>query len=1374
MYTVYTSQNGSIALNNCLTLPYDTLLKVVLCSRKIFSFTPVLITNIQHHTRSPSKKDSPNKQQKSYKKILRGELEAQLPMSFYSVYEPHKYNISNEGDYVFEIRCKQLGPCFLRIIWLEFDDRKIQEMGQPFNFLVWNPQMFNLKDLTIQTVLPNLVKNWDLDGFQAFHLCPIQEVSHSLYAIKDHLSIKYFHNFEELHKFIESSKKIFFIDIVLNHASKESEWLNDEECVYNERTVPQLRSALELDYALQQVQKYEDIEKVIKALKIEEYFQIDLHKIDWINCIFENGNKNGDDDDDDNIFMESNQEKNIKLIEQYLVNFGVSRYGVTFDFKRLQQELGNHQLTINEIKKTLKCINEKQFKRAKQYEAESIANNQAHYKKYGYVQKYFYKLKNWYAAYNGYVDNLDPKEDFVTSQNFHYLRHTINKWNVIKLRYGNKQDTPLLLNRMKQYICQMARYFHGIRLDNCHGTPLRISQYLLKHARIENPKLLVFAELFGCSYKQQIKYMSKLGLNGQVDELFYCRNSISIVHKLQSCAYIQQISGPQRMIYDQTHDNQPPIVQSQGPGFLMSLVSALSFSNQFKGTTKLVDEFYDQYISCVYEKRFYPQINYQIQNVESRPITFMWKHTTPIKCGLNQSVALPKIVKLKGSFDNWEHEYFLKNDIENPKYFTCQITLSPGTYEYKYIIDDVWMIDQNQQNNHMNNIIDIKPIQVYKSLTFIRQHALDQSKYTYLESIHEQILIITKCQEDHLNNQIIIICLRSIIRKIKLYSNIIKILYQYSFQFSGQETLNLEDEIKVKEHYIDITTSYASINDNILSINTPTSYVIILNCEPLKQVQELNSFLLSPFRCIDDLNLLYQPLINHYEVPGCGVLYYSGLYGVMRFINKIETLKDPFIKHIQEGDWLIDYLLDIHTCLVPILKLIKSLPSIFKPHYFIKCIKHIVQSIEDKYTQHREIFFKQIDILSTYFTLYDFVKGRETFMSFKGILILTNKAIEAKDLIFKYGNLMQHGLIPNSLKPLRYNTRDTCFWWIKAIRDYVTYTDDFSIISLLQEQIQSIFQSHATGISFKETYTNDDIDKEGLVVELKLDSETGFIMGGNYKNCLTWMDKMGSGTLNKGYPAASRDGAPIECTALLKACLDFIGKMNQLNKYSYPGIKLMNRMVTWRAWSDFICQHFEKSYYIPIDSSYYNEYQVVEKYVRRKGIYRDIFKCSKPRSEYQLRPNSCIAIALAPELFQKNHVVHHLALIESNLLSPSSLGLSTLDPIASEYSAKYIQWTDRFNAQDGFSIHNGSEFIFLLGYYLKALLKIHKQDIKKEIFYAYLAPIKQHLKEYYSLPDFTDHNGQISEFAQKSSILSVALLKEAIFDLEEFSQKYFK
>ena len=40
------------------------------------------------------------------------------------------------------------------------------------------------------------------------------------------------------------------------------------------------------------------------------------------------------------------------------------------------------------------------------------------------------------------------------------------------------------------------------------------------------------------------------------------------------------------------------------------------------------------------------------------------------------------------------------------------------------------------------------------------------------------------------------------------------------------------------------------------------------------------------------------------------------------------------------------------------------------------------------------------------------------------------------------------------------------------------------------------------------------------------------------------MDKMGSSEKagNKGFPATSRDGAPIEMTALLKCALDFVHK----------------------------------------------------------------------------------------------------------------------------------------------------------------------------------------------------------------------------------------
>ncbi len=86
------------------------------------------------------------------------------------------------------------------------------------------------------------------------------------------------------------------------------------------------------------------------------------------------------------------------------------------------------------------------------------------------------------------------------------------------------------------------------------------------------------------------------------------------------------------------------------------------------------------------------------------------------------------------------------------------------------------------------------------------------------------------------------------------------------------------------------------------------------------------------------------------------------------------------------------------------------------------------------------------------------------------------------------------------------------------------------------------------------------MQEEGFNIELCLDEETGFIFGGNQKNCLTWMDKMGSSynAGNKGWPATPRDGAPIEMTGLLKHCLDFVIKYHALKLYPYVGITKKN------------------------------------------------------------------------------------------------------------------------------------------------------------------------------------------------------------------------
>jgi len=69
---------------------------------------------------------------------------------------------------------------------------------------------------------------------------------------------------------------------------------------------------------------------------------------------------------------------------------------------------------------------------------------------------------------------------------------------------------------------------------------------------------------------------------------------------------------------------------------------------------------------------------------------------------------------------------------------------------------------------------------------------------------------------------------------------------------------------------------------------------------------------------------------------------------------------------------------------------------------------------------------------------------------------------------------------------------------------------------------------------------------DGFNITLEVDIETGFIIGGNGYNCLTWMDKMGSSThaANKGVPSTPRAGSPVELVGLLYHCLLTFQQLN--------------------------------------------------------------------------------------------------------------------------------------------------------------------------------------------------------------------------------------
>lgn len=112
----------------------------------------------------------------------------------------------------------------------------------------------------------------------------------------------------------------------------------------------------------------------------------------------------------------------------------------------------------------------------------------------------------------------------------------------------------------------------------------------------------------------------------------------------------------------------------------------------------------------------------------------------------------------------------------------------------------------------------------------------------------------------------------------------------------------------------------------------------------------------------------------------------------------------------------------------------------------------------------------------------------------------------------------------------------------------------------LCQVMQEAVQRHFEGVSFRERNAGRAIDAEmsdaGFDNRVGVDADTGFVYGGNGRNCGTWMDKMGSSenSGNKGKPATPRDGSAVELVGLSRATVGWLARLHKDGKYPYEGV----------------------------------------------------------------------------------------------------------------------------------------------------------------------------------------------------------------------------
>ncbi|CCE64830.1 hypothetical protein TPHA_0I03290 [Tetrapisispora phaffii CBS 4417] len=984
-------------------------------------------------------------------------------------------------------------------------------------------------------------------------------------------------------------------------------------------------------------------------------------------------------------------------------------------------------------------------------------------------------------ANNGWIWNGNPLIDFASKNSKAYLRREVIVWgDCVKLRYGKEPaDSPYLWKRMSDYITMNAKIFHGFRIDNCHSTPLHVGEYFLDLARSHNPNLYVVAELFSGSETTDCLFVERLGISSLIREAMQASSEdelSNLIHRYGGrpigsykfvpmdtfafspdleldedyCTYsikdksihcvseimiprVLTCQPPHALFMDCTHDNKMPYEKRTIEDTLPN-AALVAFCSSAIGSVYGYDEIYPELLDLVNEKRKYDL-------------------SGSINKNLNDEVG---ICKIKRKLNAIRKEIAISSiDIEDSEmhvhhegqYITFHRTNSKTGKGY-YLIVRTKFSDFNED-------------QMFPSVTL----RATKCKFNCAYSLEK---VDTSFSPDN-----------DLLTGVK--SKIVE-LKDFTIHVDADSNSVIELPENFPPGSIAIfETGYVGIDDTLDHL---------IRSGALKATSNLNFESLNAvlFRSESEELDVSGNTFGAYNIPNHGKLVYCGLQGwvsVLRDIMINNDLAHPLSVNLREGHWALDYILerlnlyndkpgirDVQAWLAERFDKIKQLPNFLVPSFFALtigilygCCRFKAMLLFPKYIGNANVFVQSLALTSIqmvsevkstsifpninvpcmcaglphFSTNYMRCWGRDVFISFRGLLLVTGRYETAKQHILGFAKTTKHGLIPNLLdagRNPRYNARDAAWFFLQAIQDYITivpeghsilsekvsrrfplndkyitYEDPeaFSYSSSIEEIIYEILSRHAKGIKFREANAGPNLDRvmkdEGFNIEIAVDWSTGLIHGGNQFNCGTWMDKNGESekAKSKGVPGTPRDGAAVEINGLLKSTLRFVLKLISEGKFKKTDVTRQDgSKISFADWNDLLQENFEKNYYIPLDPKDDNEYNTDSNIVNRRGIYKDLCGSGKPFEDYQLRPNQFIAMAVAPELFSPEHAMSAIKVADENIRG--KLGMRTLDPSDYNYRPYYnnSEDSDDFATSKGRNYHQGPEWVWCYGYFMRS------------------------------------------------------------------------
>lgn len=1016
-------------------------------------------------------------------------------------------------------------------------------------------------------------------------------------------------------------------------------------------------------------------------------------------------------------------------------------------------------------------------------------------------------------ANNGWIWNADPFRNFAESSSQAYLKREVIVWgDCVKLRYGSKpEDNPWLWKHMIEYTNKMAKHFHAFRIDNCHSTPIHVASHLLSEARKVRPDLYICAELFTGSEEKDMKFVTQLGINSLIRESMVAWDSNEIVRlalnyggspigsfqtlpenimaiitdsSSRESIFSSAKSRPHNIFFDCTHDNEPP-AQKRTPHDTLSNSAIVAFTRCATGSTFGYDQLVPHHVNVVEEARKYDL------DVFSCPFA-------RVKKWLNDFHTRMVVEGCTEVFARCYENGVILISVDNPKTHSGYTLITRTAYSWETNECPYSLIDFPGSDIEVIGSAEMKSIEsdfhmspkVINGLKVDISFMEDGCPSGWFSSVHNSSGSTLELK--HLPQGSFVIFKRKLLEE---PARCVKFL---------QGDLSIGSLSEIVENFDLIDMNY-----------------VMYRCDE----EERDEF--------PEIGGVYN-VPGYGNLSYCGIEGANILFSIIKRHNNVDH---SLCKNLREGCWLLDYTLArLKRCKNGNVKAIidwifvafehlKSIPGYLRPKYTMivfeeisKVLKERIFELMDPKLKNCGNFAKKLALGSVqmvgivpstglyptgvqatlcaglpHFTTHHMrCWGRDIFIAFRGLLLIPGRFDVAREHLKAFAGCVYRGLIPNLLdssRRPRYNARDATWWFLQALQDYCKYSPggyeilneniplrfpggieyvDFDDERIFKEQkslkeiVQIIMQSHAEGIHFREWNAGPQLDSvmrsKGFQVDIEVDWRTGFIHGGNRWNCGTWMDKMGESQLagNFGFPSTPRDGAAIEITSLLKSTLNWLSSLKSLG---FSGVKRFSgEFVSYELWSELIKEAFEPEYFIESESSSY---------------YRDFVGGFDPIASSQMRPNYILAMAISPGLFKVSHARAALATAEKNLTGP--FGMKTLSPSDPAYRPNYDNSLDCIDSSvaRGANYHQGPEWIWCMGYYLRAWLTFNLSTADTEntrkLVLKRLQPHRHLLRNSPAagLPELTNENGAVCGDSCWSQAWSTACLLEVVLQVKQ-------